>query len=267
MFLRLLVGMLRSINGLEVVANATTAAAGIRACRELLPGLLILDLGQPDQDGISVAKALAAVNPRARVIVLSAAASGFVCDPALDPMLPPVVGKIDACETLAMEIAELLGPSPEASARLTGREEQVLLLIGQGLPKRRIAEQLGLSVHTVDTHRCNICLKLSIQGLRWYARPPCRAWVNSAAATPWRSMPPRPAAPSVVGTTISCGWCPMCGRSNAPSPGPCIACPTGDPTRWLRGGGWCSRTPPIPPTAAPRWWPSAPSWRGLEVGG
>ncbi len=164
MFLELLVVMLRSINGLEVVATATTAAAGIRACRELLPGLLILDIGLPDQDGLTVAEALAVVNPQARVIVLSAAASGFVCDPTIDPMLHAVVDKVDACETLAMEIAELLGPSADASARLTEREEQVLLLIGQGLPNRRIAEDLGLSVHTVDTHRRNICQKLGVKG-------------------------------------------------------------------------------------------------------
>lgn len=164
MFLQLLVGMLHSISGLEVVATATTATAGIRACRELLPDLLILDLGLPDQDGITVAEALAIVNPRARVIVLSAATSTFVCDPAIDPMLHAVVDKVDACETLAMEIAELLGPSTDATVRLTEREEEVLLLIGQGLSNRRIAEKLGLSVHTVDTHRRNITQKLGVKG-------------------------------------------------------------------------------------------------------
>jgi DNA-binding NarL/FixJ family response regulator len=164
MFLELLVGMLHSISGLEVVATATTAADGIRACRELLPDLLILDIGLPDQDGIAVAEALAAMNPRARVIVLSAAASGFVCDPAIDPVLHAVVDKVDACETLAMEIAELLGPSTDTTAQLTEREEQVLLLIGQGLSSLRIAEQLGLSIHTVDTHRRNIRQKLGVKG-------------------------------------------------------------------------------------------------------
>ena len=164
MFLQLLVGMLQSIRGLKVVASATTAAEGIRACRELYPDLLILDLGLPDQDGITVAEALAAANPRARVIVLSAATSAFVCDPALDPMLHAVVDKVDACETLSLEIAELLDPSTDATPRLTEREEQILRLIGQGLPNRRIAEQLGLSVYTVDTHRRNITQKLGVKG-------------------------------------------------------------------------------------------------------
>jgi DNA-binding NarL/FixJ family response regulator len=164
MFLQLLVGMLRSLAGLEVVATATTAAAGIRICQELRPDLLILDLGLPDQDGITVAEALAAVKSEARVIVLSGGASSFICDAALDPMLHAVVDKVDACETLVVEIAELIGAPPQRTPPLSQREEQVLALIGQGLPNRRIAERLGLSVNTVDTHRRNISLKLGVKG-------------------------------------------------------------------------------------------------------
>jgi DNA-binding NarL/FixJ family response regulator len=164
MFLQLLVGMLRSLSGLEVVATATTAAAGIRACRSLAPDLLILDLALPDQDGITVLKELAVEKPDARVIVLSANASSFVCDASLDPMLHAVVDKVDACETLAVEIAELLGRPVHEPVPLTEREEQVLALIGQGWPNRRISERLGLSLHTVDTHRRNINTKLGVKG-------------------------------------------------------------------------------------------------------
>ncbi|MFN9661375.1 MAG: response regulator transcription factor, partial [Cyanobacteriota bacterium] len=54
--------------------------------------------------------------------------------------------------------------STDTTAQLTEREEQVLLLIGQGLSSLRIAEQLGLSIHTVDTHRRNIRQKLGVKG-------------------------------------------------------------------------------------------------------
>ena len=164
MFLQLLVGMLRSLSGLDVVATATTVAAGIRACRSLAPDLLILDLDLPDGNGISVAEALFEVNGHAKVIVLSAYASSFVCDAALDSMLHAVVDKVDACETLAVEIAELLGEPAQEPVPLTEREAQVLALIGQGWSNRRIAEQLGLSIHTVDTHRRNISAKLGVKG-------------------------------------------------------------------------------------------------------
>lgn len=181
MFLQLLVGLLRSLSGLEVVATATTAAAGISACQDLAPDLLILDLGLPDQDGITVFRALAEQNPEARVIVLSANASSFVCDAALDSMLHAVVDKVDACETLAVEIAELLGETIQDPAPLTEREEQVLVLIGQGLPNRLIAERLMLSIHTVDSHVRNISAKLGVKGRELVQKATLRSLRNPRA--------------------------------------------------------------------------------------
>ena len=164
MFLQMLVVMLRSLPGLEVVATATTAAEGITACQELVPDLLLLDLTLPDQGGLAVAEALALVNPEARLIVLSAAASSFVCNAALQPMLHAVVDKIDACETLTTEIGDLLAERRAEPTPLTAREEEVLRLIGQGLSNGQIAERLTLSVHTVGTHRRNITAKLGLRG-------------------------------------------------------------------------------------------------------
>lgn len=164
MFLQMLVVMLRSLPGLEVVATATTAADGIAVCREQAPELLLLDLTLPDQNGLVVAEALAEVNPDARLIVLSAAASSFVCAAPLQPMLHAVVDKIDACEALTTEIGELLGERLQEPEPLTAREEEVLRLIGQGLNNGQIAERLTLSVHTVGTHRRNITGKLGLRG-------------------------------------------------------------------------------------------------------
>lgn len=164
MFLQMLVVMLRSLPGLEVVATATTAAEGIDVCKEQVPDLLLLDLTLPDQGGLAVAETLAQVNPEARLIVLSASANSFVCDSALQPMLHAVVDKIDACEALTTEIGELLGERHDDRAPLTAREEEVLGLIGQGLSNGQIAERLTLSVHTVGTHRRNISGKLGLRG-------------------------------------------------------------------------------------------------------
>lgn len=164
MFLQLLVAMLRTIEGLEVMATAQTAAAGVAACLEVAPDLLILDLSLPDQDGTVVAEALAQHNPSARVIVLSAAASSFVCDARLQPMLQAVIDKIDVCDTLVAEINELLGCSQPSASGLTPREQEVLMLIGRGLTTRQIAAELRLAPFTVNTHRRNISAKLGMKG-------------------------------------------------------------------------------------------------------
>ncbi len=163
MFLQLLVGMLRTQPGLEVVATAATAAEGIAACLSHRPDLLILDLALPDGSGAVVAEALAAVKPQARLIVLSAQASSFFCPPGLESMLHAVVDKIEAYDVLGEEIAELVGPHPPAAV-LTAREAEVLRLLGQGLSNQQIADQLDLSPLTVQTHRRNLSAKLGMKG-------------------------------------------------------------------------------------------------------
>lgn len=49
-------------------------------------------------------------------------------------------------------------------SKLTNREKQVVLLIGQGLPNKDIAHELNLSKSTVETHRKNIRKKLKLKG-------------------------------------------------------------------------------------------------------
>ena len=164
MFLQLLVGMLHTHQGLEVVATACSAADGIAACQQHRPDLLILDLSLPDQSGVSVAEALAQLKPEAQLIVLSAQASSFDCPPSLQTMLHAVIDKIEAYDCLGDEINELLTKAPAVRQPLTARETEVLLLIGQGLSNNQISEVLQLSVYTVETHRRNLSTKLGLKG-------------------------------------------------------------------------------------------------------
>lgn len=164
MFSQLLVGMLRTIEGLAVVATASTAAEGVEACGLHRPDLLILDLCLPDQGGEVVAEALIEINPVAHLIILSAQVSSFVCPPSLLPQLHAVIDKIEAYEILGEEIAELIESRPGYKPQLTAREKELLLLMGSGLSNQQIAEELQVSVHTVETHRRNLSGKLGIKG-------------------------------------------------------------------------------------------------------
>lgn len=172
MFLQLLVAMLRTLPGLEVVATARGVAEGIEVCRAHQPGLLILDLALPDGDGVEVMTALAEQDPHGSppVIVLSGQASSFVCPRRLRPRVRAVVDKTRAYDDLRSEVQRLLGPQPDEPAsaeprgRLTAREREVFGLIGKGCTNRAIAAQLGLSLRTVETHRKNITGKLGAKG-------------------------------------------------------------------------------------------------------
>jgi DNA-binding CsgD family transcriptional regulator len=53
---------------------------------------------------------------------------------------------------------------PEALLKLSRREGKVLLLVAKGYTSTQIAEQLYLSVRTVETHRYRICKELNLSG-------------------------------------------------------------------------------------------------------
>lgn len=175
MFLQLLVAMLRTQPNLEVVATAQGVQEGIAACSQHNPDLLILDLALPDGDGLEVVQAISAQPEPPAVIVLSGQASSFVCPRDYTPLVQAVVDKTRAYSDLSAEIKRLLhtppvasedeqDPAPASKGRLTAREQQVFGLIGKGHTNRAIAELLGLSLRTVETHRKNITVKLGAKG-------------------------------------------------------------------------------------------------------
>lgn len=175
MIAQLLAERLDRLKGLKVVAVADTAAAGIQACVEHKPDLLLLDLNLPDGPGIRVAEALQLLNPQARLIVISALAHTFLCPEHLAPMLLAVVDKSGSCADLLEEISVLLPTSDPAAAKvdnilaerlqsLTPRQRQILQMIGQGASSRDVALQLGVSLETVNTHRRQIAARLGIRG-------------------------------------------------------------------------------------------------------
>ena len=169
MFLELLVAMLRTKPGVEVVATAQGVDGAITTCRQHQPDLLILDLALPDGDGLAVIEALCNEEEPPRVIVLSGQASSFVCPQGLRPLVQAVVDKTRAFNDLNAEIRRLHpvaadDGAPGGQGSLTLREREVFALIGQGYTNRAIAAALGLSLRTVETHRKNVNQKLRAKG-------------------------------------------------------------------------------------------------------
>ena len=174
MFLQLLTGMLRTIPGIELVATATTVAEGQAACDTEAVDLLILDLSLPDGNGLEVLRSAVARRPDIDCIVLSSAASEFACPQQFLANLRAVVDKTQAYESLQRVITNLLqsrgirlpsvrgGVDPRQTLR--ARELEVFELIGRGMRTKAIGERLGISRHTVESHRKAIASKLGASG-------------------------------------------------------------------------------------------------------
>lgn len=173
MFLQMLHNMLGAIPQLKVAATARTKAGAIAACEAHQPDLLVLDLALPDGDGISVARKLADIKPRAKTIILSGEANTFVCPADLQSHVHAVLDKTQAFDDLAEELKALLPAgrrgspstrSKDVRERLSEREYEIFLLVGRGLMSKEIGEKLCISPQTVQAHRRNMAEKLSTTG-------------------------------------------------------------------------------------------------------
>ena len=171
MIRQMLSDMLQRHPGVDVVESVGTVSDGLAACLTHKPDLLILDLALPDGDGLTLARALQAIQPMARVIVLSSFASTAERPPELREQIVAILDKTRAYQELIREVEALLPEGfcrrPQASDKLemlTRREREIIALIGRGCSSRQIAAQLAISLRTVETHRRNICCKLGVSG-------------------------------------------------------------------------------------------------------
>ncbi|MCO5396846.1 response regulator [Ralstonia soli] len=172
---------LEAVPHFEVVGEAGDADAALQAARTLSPDLALMDIGMRGMNGIALTEKFAAEFPEIAVLVLSmhdnleyvrqvirAGARGYVLK---DAPASELVEAIDAVlagrpfysAQLAMRMAEqAVMPTPMEA--LTPRERDILDGIAKGYANKRIADELGLSVRTVESHRLNLKRKLGIEG-------------------------------------------------------------------------------------------------------
>ena len=178
--------LLETRGGFEVVGEAATGKEAVALARSLRPDVVVMDIGMPGMNGLDATRLIQADNPGSRVLILTmhdtdeyffsaldAGASGYVLKEAASNDLVNAIesvhrGGMFLYPSLATKLVEeylrRVGSGEERSSyeALTPRERQVLQLIGEGCTNQEIAEKLGLSVHTVQTHRVNIMNKLGL---------------------------------------------------------------------------------------------------------
>ncbi|CAB3897631.1 Transcriptional regulatory protein DegU [Achromobacter anxifer] len=164
--------------------NAAAAQAFLAACMAedpqggTLPHLALMDLNMPGVGGLELTALLHERYPQIAVLVLSmhdnpeymvqavkAGARGYLLK---DEPAHEIVTAIDAVMAgrnyFSAAVAVRLSQATAPATMLTQRERDVLRHIASGEANKQIAQALGLSVRTVETHRLNIKRKLGIDG-------------------------------------------------------------------------------------------------------
>ena len=173
---------------MEVVGEAGDGRAAIDEAARLHPDVVLMDVRMPEVDGIAATRSIVTDRPEARVLVLTtfdedrivydamkAGASGFLLKTAPPAQFVDAVRTVAAGEALlAPSVTRRLvedfvrrPPPGEASSErlgeLTGRELEVLTLIGRGRSNAEIAGDLVVSGATVKTHVNRILSKLGLR--------------------------------------------------------------------------------------------------------
>jgi DNA-binding NarL/FixJ family response regulator len=172
---------------LEVAGQAADGAEAVAQARAVRPDVVLMDVRMPRLDGLEATRRICAdpVLDRTRVLVLSmfeldeyvnealrAGASGFLLKDAHPEDLLDAIRRTHRGESLfapsimtRLVAHYLSAPRPERGERLlrrlTGREIDVLALIGGGRSNDEIADALMISIKTVKTHITHLLAKLA----------------------------------------------------------------------------------------------------------
>jgi DNA-binding NarL/FixJ family response regulator len=174
--------LLQQERDMETVGEAGNGREAILQARELKPDVILMDVVMPDQTGIEALPQLLHENPDTKVLLLSmqddpryvraafaAGASGYVLKEAADAEVVTAVREVArGGRYVNPELGARLAAADAESDRrseedpLSEREREVLRLLALGHANHEIANQLYISVRTVETHRAHILQKLRL---------------------------------------------------------------------------------------------------------
>jgi DNA-binding NarL/FixJ family response regulator len=182
---------------IEVVGEATNGREAVELAMELRPDAIVMDIAMPHLNGLEATSKIRAALPETKVIILSAhsddayidrvvaiGASGFLIKQTSAQILARAVHEVIAGKTfyspqVSRHVREhYQRPEKEGelmikkATGLTSRELEVIQLVAEGQANKQVADELKISIKTVEKHRQHLMDKLNIHdtaGLTRYA--------------------------------------------------------------------------------------------------
>ncbi|QBG46115.1 response regulator transcription factor [Verrucomicrobia bacterium S94] len=181
-----LIKLIEQEDALEVCGEAGSVSAALAAIQELEPDVVLVDISLEDSNGLELIKTIDDLGLKIPTLVLSmhdeslyaehalkAGASGYVMKQAAATTLVQAIekvldGEIYVSKSMSSHMLKMAFRSGGEKSRggteaLSLRELEVFELIGRGNSTREIAEQLNLSVKTIETYRAHIKEKLHLR--------------------------------------------------------------------------------------------------------
>ncbi len=175
---------------IEIVGEAVDGIDALEKISVLMPNIIILDLTMPNMNGIEASKHISVKYPSVKIVVFSMhndtdyilksvenGASGYLMkDSNKEEIMKAILAVLDGKKYFPPDISSLIiddlikrtqgSNYAENSIKLSGiydqitkREKEILDYIIKGQSSRQIAENMNLSIRTVDNHRANMMKK------------------------------------------------------------------------------------------------------------
>ncbi len=165
--------LLLNEKNIEWMGHATNSASCLSFLKLQQPEIILMDINLPDKSGTELCKEVKQLYPAIKIIGLSTfnqqavvnnmienGASGYVLKNATKEELLLALAIVQGGEVyLSEEVATALQKPVTKKPPITRREKEVLQLIAQGYTNSQIAEQLYISIPTVNTHRKSLLEK------------------------------------------------------------------------------------------------------------
>ena len=174
---------------MQVCAEAEEAQAAMQALAQKKPDIVILDISLNGPDGLELLKSIRVSHPDLPVLILSMHDEAIYAERALRARANGYIMKQEATEKVLVAMRRILNGDIYLSDRmqnkmlhqfidgapsmiqsrissLSDRELEVFRLIGEGRATREIAEELHLSIKTVETYQAHIKEKLALRSGR-----------------------------------------------------------------------------------------------------
>lgn len=207
--LKLLLGL--QPEEIQVVGEARTGREAVELARALQPDVVVMDITMPDMDGLEACRIIHQEQPATSVLMLTmheseeyflqalrAGAAGYLIKKAAPTELRLAITSVaqggaflypglakalirtylenpPAAPRASSDTRETSSESATALHALTPREMEVLKLVAEGYTNQEIADQLVLSIKTVQAHRANLMEKLGLQNVTHLVRFAVRA--------------------------------------------------------------------------------------------
>jgi DNA-binding NarL/FixJ family response regulator len=173
--------LLPTAGDIDVVATAANGEEAVSAYEAHRPDVVLMDLSMPDVDGTEATRRILAANPEAAIVILTsfsdreqiltaldAGAIGYLLKDAgpaelIDGVRAAARGESPLHPKAARELlVQREAPARPAEPEITAREREILVLIAEGLPNKRIAMKLGISEKTVKAHLTSVFSSLGV---------------------------------------------------------------------------------------------------------